>query len=141
MHNKLPADRRAAVEAPLATPATRRTASQWWRAAWLGLLAGGACLAGGPAQAACRAGEPSFFRDEGLTMKVTTKLQFTKALMREKIHVKVTGGVATLSGGISSAEQIETAVRVARQVEGIHCVNNFMKVGPSETDGARGVQP
>ncbi|MCW7538042.1 BON domain-containing protein [Aquabacterium sp. A7-Y] len=96
-----------------------------------------ACSGVLPAQAACRPGEASFFRDEALTMKVTTKLQFTKALMREKIRVKVTGGVAMLSGGVSSAEQIATAVRIARQVEGVRCVDNFMKVGPPEADNPR----
>jgi hypothetical protein len=84
--------------------------------------------------AACRPGESSFFRDEALGMKVSTKLQFNKALLREKMQVKVSGGVATLSGGVSSPELIATAVSLASQVEGISCVNNLLKVGPATTD-------
>ena len=77
----------------------------------------------------CRAGETSFFRDEGMTMKVATKLQWNKELLREKIDVKVSGGVATLSGGVSIQEHIAAAGKVAAAVEGIHCVNNLLVVG------------
>ena len=83
---------------------------------------------------ACTPGEPSFFRDEALTMKVATKLQFTKALLREKVNVKVSGGVAMLWGGLSSAEAVATAARLAGEVEGVRCVNNQLRVGPPDAD-------
>jgi hypothetical protein len=86
------------------------------------------------AAAACQPGEPSFFRDEALTMKVASKLQFTKALFREKVNVKVNGGVAMLWGGVSSEEAIRTAVKTASEVAGVTCVNNQLKVGPPEPD-------
>ncbi|MED5620941.1 BON domain-containing protein [Ideonella sp. BN130291] len=84
--------------------------------------------------AACSPAEASFFRDEALTMKVASKLQFTKALFREKVNVKVTGGVAMLWGGLSSEEAIRTAVKAASEVAGVTCVNNQLKVGPPEPD-------
>jgi hyperosmotically inducible protein len=90
---------------------------------------------------ACRPGEPSFFRDEGLSIKVATKLQFSKALLREKVDVKVTGGVAMLSGGMSSAAAIAAAVQLASQVQGITCVDNRLKVGPPETTDHEPTRP
>lgn len=92
----------------------------------------GTLAAAAQAAPACKPGEPHFFRDEGLTMKAATKVQFNKALLREKIGVKVTAGVATLSGGVSTPEQIALAAKIVSEIEGIHCVNNFLKVGPSE---------
>lgn len=94
-------------------------------------LAAATALAGA-AHAACKPGEPSFWRDEGMSIKVSTKLQFNKALIREKINVKVTGGVAMLWGGMSSEQAIATAVSIASQVEGIRCVDNRLQVGPPE---------
>ncbi|RYF42945.1 MAG: BON domain-containing protein [Comamonadaceae bacterium] len=82
------------------------------------------------APAACAPGEPAFWRDQGLTTKVATKLQFHKPLLREKIQVKVTGGMAQLSGNVSSAQQIRIAVGIASAVDGIHCVANYLQVGP-----------
>jgi len=82
----------------------------------------------------CRAGEASFFRDEGLSVKVATKLKFAKPLMRERINAKVSGGVATLTGGVTTQEQIALAGSLASQVEGITCVNNLLKLGPVDAD-------
>lgn len=65
-------------------------------------------------------------------MKLAAKLQFNKALLREKVNVKVTGGAALLWGGVSSAEAIATAARVASETQGVTCVTNQLKVGPSE---------
>ncbi len=83
-----------------------------------------------PASAPCHLGDASFFRDQGLTMKVATKLQFNKQLLAEKIDVKVNGGVASLSGGVSTPEHVALAGDLARQVSGVNCVNNFLRVGP-----------
>jgi hypothetical protein len=80
----------------------------------------------------CRGGDASFFRDEGLTLKVASKLQFNKTLLREKIQVKAVGGIVTLSGNVSSKDHIALAGKLAAGVEGVRCVNNFLKVGPPE---------
>lgn len=102
-----------------------------------------AAAASAPARAAaaeCRPGEPSFFRDEALTVKLASKLQFSKTLLREKVNVKVTGGAAMLWGGLSSAEAVAAAVRLASQTGGIRCVDNRLKVGPPDAAEPETVQ-
>lgn len=124
---------------PVLTPiaaARRRPPGRLPAALALG-LAGLLALPAGAAPAApvqsaagqCRAGEASFFRDEGMTIKVATRLQWNKALLREKIDVKVTGGVATLSGNVSIREHVALAGRIAAETEGVSCVNNMLTVG------------
>lgn len=77
-----------------------------------------------------RTEDVNFFRDQGLTMKLGAKLQFNKVLYGEQISVKVSGGVAMLSGRVSSPGMIRTAVAVANEMEGIRCVQNHLEVGP-----------
>lgn len=83
-------------------------------------------------QGTCRSGDTGFFKDEALAVKVSTKLQFTKALMREKIGVKSSGRVVTLYGNVSATNQVALAGKTAAEVEGVTCVNNFLKVGPPD---------
>jgi len=83
-----------------------------------------------PVARPCVADEPSFWKDQGLTTKVATKLQFHKPLLREKVEVKVSGGAAMLSGNLSTQALIDEAVRTAAGVGGVKCVQNFLKVGP-----------
>lgn len=85
---------------------------------------------GGPTRA-CEPGEPAFWRDQGLTTKVATKLKFHKPLFRESFGVKVTGGAAILSGNVSSQALIAEAVRTAAGVGGVKCVLNYLEVGPT----------
>jgi hypothetical protein len=102
------------------------------------LALAGAAVAATPHKAApkpaaarpCVPDEPSFWKDQGLTTKVATQLQFHKPLLREKVDVKVTGGAAMLSGNISTQALIDEAVRTAAAVGGVKCVQNFLKVGP-----------
>ena len=82
-----------------------------------------------PAARACVPGEPAFWKDQGLTAKLASKLQFHKPLLREKIEVKVTGGAAILSGHMSTQALIDEAVRTAVAVDGIKCVQNYLAVG------------
>jgi hypothetical protein len=90
---------------------------------------------------ACEPGEASFWKDQGLTTKVATKLQFHKGLLREKVEVKVTGGAVMLSGNLSSQALIDEAVRTAKDVGGVKCVQNFLHVGPPILSGPDGQQP
>jgi hypothetical protein len=76
-----------------------------------------------PPSAPCTAGETNFFRDEAMTMKLATKLQFNKELLRERIEV------ATLSGAVTTQGLVHTAGKVAGEIEGIRCVNNRLVVG------------
>jgi osmotically-inducible protein OsmY len=72
----------------------------------------------------------SFFSDNAKTVALGAKLQFNKVLMQEKVLVKVSGGVAILSGNVSSNTAIRTAVRIASETGGIRCVQNHLKIGP-----------
>lgn len=83
-----------------------------------------------PARPACVPDEPSFWKDQALATKVAATLPFHKALLREKVQVKVTGGAAALSGNVSSQAAIDEAVRVVAGVSGVKCVQNFLHVGP-----------
>ncbi|MCZ7566340.1 MAG: protein kinase [Burkholderiales bacterium] len=71
---------------------------------------------------------PNFFRDEATTMKVATKLQFSRALMREQIDVRTVGGVVTLSGSVASHENRALAERIASGVSGVVRVQNALRV-------------
>ncbi|QID18438.1 BON domain-containing protein [Nitrogeniibacter mangrovi] len=91
-----------------------------------------------PARAAgkceVRPDDISFFADNAKGVQLGAKLQFNKALLREKIRVKVSGGVAILSGNVSSQEAIRTAEKIARETSGIRCVQSWLKVGPPLPD-------
>lgn len=79
----------------------------------------------------------SFFSDQGLTMKVTSRLQFNRELLTEKIDVRVVGAVAILDGRLPTSKLAETAVRIARETGGIRCVINEISVAgksPPPTD-------
>jgi hypothetical protein len=92
------------------------------------LLPAAPALAGGRCEV--RAEDISFFSDNAKSVSLGAKLQFNKVLMREKVLVKVTGGVAILTGNVSSQTAIRTAGRIAAETSGIRCVQNHLKVGP-----------
>lgn len=73
---------------------------------------------------------PVLFRDEGINIKVSTRLRFNKALMRENIQTKTNGGIVTLHGYVSTAEHSRLAAKRAAEVGGVRCVSNFIVVGP-----------
>ena len=75
------------------------------------------------------AGFGQFFRDEGLVIKVSTKLQFNKQLLREQIDVKANQGIVTLSGSVSSAELVALAGQLAAETSGVVKVINALRVG------------
>jgi hypothetical protein len=108
-------------------------------AAVLLMLLAGAAVAAPPkphhkpapkAAPACVPDAASFWKDQALTTKVATKLQFHQPLFREKVEVKVTGNAAMLSGNVSSQAMVDEAVRTAAAVGGVKCVQNFLHVGP-----------
>lgn len=101
----------------------------------LGFIAAGAAPLASPPPA-CEPGQqkPSFFKDEWISNKVAAKLQFNKALLREKIDVKTTAGVVTLSGNVTAKGQIALAGKLAAQVSGVRAVNNYLQVGPPLRD-------
>lgn len=84
------------------------------------------------AQKSCEGlGDASFFRDEGINIKVSSKLKFNKSLMRENIQTKTNGGIVTLQGYVATAEHAQLAARLASEVGGVRCVNNLLAVGAS----------
>jgi osmotically-inducible protein OsmY len=85
-----------------------------------------------PPAIAQAAGFGQFFRDEGLVLKVSTKLQFNKKLLREKIDVKANQGIVTLSGSVSSAELVSLAGQLAAETSGVVKVINGLRVGAPE---------
>ncbi|MBI4754910.1 MAG: BON domain-containing protein [Betaproteobacteria bacterium] len=119
-------------------PFAARLLALLWLALPLGVVPSASAQKGGmegapQSKGGCRSADSSFFRDEGLNVKVSSKLKFRKALFNEVIQVKVSGGVVTLSGNVSTAEQIRLAGKVAAETSGVSCVNNFLKVGPPLT--------
>jgi osmotically-inducible protein OsmY len=72
--------------------------------------------------------EPSLFRDEATNLKVASKLQFNRELLKEQITTKVSGGVVTLTGTVSTHAKRELAGKIAAQVSGVVRVNNDLKV-------------
>jgi serine/threonine protein kinase/osmotically-inducible protein OsmY len=81
-----------------------------------------------PPASAEPAREPSFFRDEGINLKVASKLQFNRELLKEQITTKVSAGVVTLTGTVSTQAKRELAEKVAGEVSGVVRVNNNLKV-------------
>ena len=75
-------------------------------------------------------GDPSFFRDEGINIKVASKLKFSKALMRENIQTRTNGGIVMLYGNVSTLERAKLAAKLASEVGGVRCVTNHLVVGP-----------
>ena len=61
-------------------------------------------------------------------MKVASKLQFNRELMREQITAQVSGGVVTLTGTVSTEAKRELAGKVAAQVSGVVRVTNNLKI-------------
>lgn len=96
----------------------------------LALVMLSATPAGAAGRCEVRAEDISFFSDNAKSVSLGAKLQFNKVLMREKILARVTGGVAILTGNVSSQTAIRTAGRVAAETSGIRCVQNHLKVGP-----------
>ncbi|HLU77463.1 MAG TPA: BON domain-containing protein [Burkholderiales bacterium] len=76
-----------------------------------------------------------FWADHALAVKVSTKLQFNKKLLRTVIQVEAHDGNVMLSGSVPSQELIDEAVRAAKAVEGVRSVKSYLKVGPSDASG------
>ena len=74
--------------------------------------------------------EPSVWRDQGITMKVASKIQFNRRLWSSGIQVETVAGVVTLRGTVGSQELSAEAERLAAGVYGVHAVKNEIKVSP-----------
>ena len=82
-----------------------------------------------PALSFAQSAAGQYVRDEGLVMRVTSKLQFNRQLLREKIEVKANQGIVSLSGYVSSPELRALAARLAAETGGVKLVHNGLIVG------------
>jgi osmotically-inducible protein OsmY len=77
---------------------------------------------------ATREGTGEYVDDTVITTKVKAAIFNTASLKVSEINVETFKGVVQLSGFVSSAEDISTAIRVAREVTGVTAVKNDMRV-------------
>lgn len=75
-----------------------------------------------------REGTGEYFDDTVITTKVKAAILNTSSLKVSEINVETFKGVVQLSGFVSSADDINTAIRVARGVNGVTSVKNAMQV-------------
>jgi serine/threonine protein kinase len=73
-----------------------------------------------------------FWSDQGLQLRVQSKLQFSRSLWRASggIVVAARNGVVTLTGTVPAQEDVTEAARIASAVDGVRSVRNELKVGP-----------
>jgi hyperosmotically inducible periplasmic protein len=67
--------------------------------------------------------------DPGITTAVKSKLLADPAVSGLKIDVDTSEGVVTLSGHVKSNAERETAVRIARETDGVKRVTDMLTVG------------
>lgn len=76
-----------------------------------------------------RAHPMTFVKDSAITTKIKTKLANEK--MRSLVHVSVdtdSGGAVVLSGNARNQEQIDKAVAIANQTEGVTSVTSKITI-------------
>jgi serine/threonine-protein kinase len=74
--------------------------------------------------------EPSIWRDQGITMKVASRLQFNRRLWTYGIQVETAAGIVTLRGTVETQAEYDLAQKLAADVSGVLGVNNELKIGP-----------
>jgi hyperosmotically inducible protein len=80
-----------------------------------------------------------YLSDSELTAKVKEKFIQEKLMGKDKIsamgiHVKTKKAVVTLSGKVSSQDEIDTAVKLAKSVDGVKDVVSNIKVKATKKD-------
>ncbi len=85
-------------------------------------------LFAGCASTDTRSGTGEYIDDTVITTKVKTAIFNDSELKSSEINVETFKGVVQLSGFVSSRDDINTAVRVARDVKGVKSVTNNMEL-------------
>lgn len=67
--------------------------------------------------------------DPGITAAIKTKLLADTSVSGLKIDVDTNAGVVTLTGRVNSAAEKETALRIARDTDGVRSVTDMLTVG------------
>ncbi|MEO3677753.1 BON domain-containing protein [Rheinheimera sp. FR7-31] len=75
-----------------------------------------------------REGTGEYIDDTVITTKVKAAILNTASLKVSEINVETFKGAVQLSGFVSSQDDINTAMRVARGVTGVTAVKNAMRV-------------
>lgn len=75
-----------------------------------------------------REGTGEYIDDTVITTKVKAAILNTASLKVSEINVETYKGVVQLSGFVSSADDISTAIRVTREITGVTSVKNAMQV-------------
>jgi len=73
-------------------------------------------------------GTGQYIDDSAITTKVKTAILGEPGLKVSEINVETFKGVVQLSGFVSSRDDVNSAVRVARGVSGVKSVKNDMQV-------------
>lgn len=73
-------------------------------------------------------GTGEYLDDSVITTKVKAAILGDKTLKVAEINVETFKGIVQLSGFVNSAEDINTAVRITRNISGVVSVKNDMRV-------------
>ena len=86
---------------------------------------GGALLAG------CSSMQPKKvqFDDAAITASVNSAMAVDTGVAANQVGVTTSEGVVTLTGRVKTDAERQTAVRIARDTNGVKKVNNLIKVG------------
>ncbi len=101
----------------------------------LGSLAAVALAIAMPALAEKTAG--NVVDDSWITTEVKSKLLVTKDVPSNDINIETYKGVVLLSGFVEKQSQIDSAVKVAKEIKGVKEVRNAISLHPSTTVGTK----
>lgn len=73
---------------------------------------------------------PSVWRDQGITMKVASRIQFNRRLWSYGLQVETVRGIVTLKGTVETSAESAEAEKLAAGVYGVLGVKNEIKVSP-----------
>jgi hyperosmotically inducible periplasmic protein len=73
---------------------------------------------------------PSIWRDQGITMKVASRVQFNRRLWTYGIQVETVAGIVTLKGTVATQAESAEAEKLAASVSGVLGVKNDIKISP-----------
>lgn len=88
----------------------------------------GVAFVGGCAETRTHEASGQYVDDSVITTKVKAAILREPSLKVAEINVETFKGVVQLSGFVSSADDIPTAVRVAREVAGVTSVKNSLQM-------------
>lgn len=92
------------------------------------LLALGLAVVAGCSAASNKEGTGEYIDDSVITTKVKAAIFADKSLSVAEINVETFKGVVQLSGFVNSQQDINTAMRLTRDVGGVTAVENSMRV-------------